>query len=109
MRVFLVSNSNFHSNRNHNMSVCLSQSEENAMARLIEERMEAERKERELERSRRELQEIEEQRRAALELEQSNIERELRLKEEEEERQREAERQRILEVGKLYYNLVPSL
>jgi len=68
------------------------------MARLVEERMEAERHQRELELKKQNLRELENARKAQVEAEQRKIEEDLKRKLLEEEQEREAERQRILEV-----------
>jgi len=68
------------------------------MARLVEERMEAERQQRELELKKQNLRELENARKAQVEAEQRKIEEDLKQKLLEEEQEREAERQRILEV-----------
>jgi len=71
------------------------------MARLVEERMEAERQQRELELKKQNLRELENARKAQVEAEQRKIEEDLKQKLLEEEQEREAERQRILEVWHL--------
>jgi len=71
------------------------------MARLVEERMEAERHQRELELKKQNLRELENARKAQVEAEQRKIEEDLKRKLLEEEQEREAERQRILEVWHL--------
>ena len=68
------------------------------MTKLIEERMEAERQQREVEQQRRHLQELEDERKACAMNEKQRIENELMLKEEEEQRERLEELERIKEV-----------
>lgn len=75
------------------------QAEEAAMARLIDERMEAERMERELDVQKRRLHEEQEMERRLLEEEEGRIQKELQEKEDEERKLQEEEHQRILRVS----------
>lgn len=72
--------------------------EEQALARLVDERMRAERKSRELDEERKQLLELEEQRKLEVEREEARLLEELEQKEEEERRQEEEEQKRLEEV-----------